>query len=59
MPSPHPQLSPLYQPEISKVHQIWMGPVYKQSFKATPLDLANASYTTLSLMAALSLVNTG
>ena len=28
--------------------------VYKQSFKAAPLDLAEASYTTLNLVIALS-----
>lgn len=30
------------------------GPVYRQSFKAAPLDLAEASYTTLNLVVALS-----
>ena len=34
------------------------GPVYRQSFKAAPLDLAEASYTTLNLVVALSLLIT-
>ena len=39
---------------MSKMFSARGGPVYKQSFKTAPLDLAEASYTTLNLVVVLS-----